>query len=325
MTTNKKLIFSVFGVIVICLIASGGIWLLFQGTVDIGPVEKTAVEPPGGKVHYLGVLPLRNPSTMLERFSGVEKYLREQTGLNIKLRLYPTTGAVGGFTAVVRDVVNGNISFAFLAPVTSAQAYGISEGAVVPFACAQKQGSPVYYGHVSVKQDSTYQKIEDLKGKSVCGSSKSSTSGNLMPTAYLISKGIEKYEYFNPFEFLGSHDKAAEAVIAGTMEAAFINEATFDEYNQDSEQLRSIYRHPAVPEFPFCVNNTKVTPEELAKVKNALLNMHTTNIEGVKAVEKKYDKWVAINWEDYLGIKEAIANVHGPVFYNLEAWDKANK
>ncbi|MCK5211869.1 phosphate/phosphite/phosphonate ABC transporter substrate-binding protein [Candidatus Parcubacteria bacterium] len=321
MIASKKLIFVVLGLGVMCLIV-GGFWLLIQRTADIAVETKPVVEPSGDKVHYLGILPLKNPSTMLERFSGVEKYLREQTGLNIKLRLYPTSGAVGGYSAVVRDVANGDISFAFLASVTAAQAHGISGGAVVPFACAQKSGSPVYYGHVAVKQDSSYQKIEDLKGKSVCGSSKSSTSGNLMPTAYLMSKGIEKYDYFNPFEFLGSHDKAAEAVIAGTMEAAFINEATFDGYNQDKVQIRSIYKHPAVPEFPFCVNTKKVTPEELAKVKVALLNMHTSDIDGVKAVEKKYDKWVAINWQDYLGIKEAIANVHGPVFYNLEEWDK---
>jgi len=324
MTTNKKLILIILGVGILCLLA-GGFWWLNQGTDDIISEKETAVKPSEGKVYYLGVLPLKNPSTMLERFSGVEKYLSEQTGLNIKLRLYPTTGAVGGYSAVVKDIVNGNISFAFLAPVTGAQAYGVSKGVVKPFACAQKSGSPVYYGHIAVKANSTYQKIEDLKGKSVCGSSKSSTSGNLMPTAYLSTRGIEKYDYFNPFEFLGSHDKAAEAVIAGTMEAAFINEATFDGYNEDKVQLRSIYKHPAVPEFPFCVNTQKITPQELAKVKNALLNMHKTDINGIKAVEKKYDKWVAIEWKDYLGIKEAIANVHGPIFYNLEEWDKANK
>ena len=50
--------------------------------------------------------------------------------------------------------------------------------------------------------------------------------------------------------------------------------------------------------------------------------MHETNLEGVQSVNEKYEKWVEINWEDYLGIKEAIDQVHGPVFYNLDEWGK---
>ena len=144
MATNKKFII-ILGVVVLCLLA-GSYWLFTPKTADIAVEKETAPKAPEGKVHYLGVLPLKNPSTMVERFSGVEKYLREQTGLNIILRLYPTSGAVGGYSAVVRDIVNGSISFAFLAPVTGAQAYGISEGVVVPFACAQKSGSRYIMG-----------------------------------------------------------------------------------------------------------------------------------------------------------------------------------
>lgn len=269
-------------------------------------------------VYYMGILPLQNPSTMLERFSGIENYLKEKTGLNIKLKLYPTSGSVGGYTAVVKDITSGEIQFAYLAPVTIAQAH--ENGPVIPFACAQKSGSPVYYGHIVVKKDSPYKSIEDLEGKAVCGTSASSTSGNLMPSAMLLEKGIDKTTYFNPFEFLGSHDKAAEAVLAGTMEAGFINEATFDKYKEKESGLRSVWRHEAVPEFPFCVNTEEVDAETLAKVKNALLTMHETDLEGVKAVEPKYDKWVEINWENYSDIKNAVEKVHGEIFYDLENW-----
>ncbi len=270
------------------------------------------------KIYYMGILPLRNPSTMLERFSGVEKYLNKKTGLNIKLKLYPTSGSVGGYTAAVKDVTSGKIQFAFLAPVTITQAH--ETGPVEPFACAQKEGSPVYYGHIVVKKDSPYQKIEDLQNKPVCGTSASSTSGNLMPSAMLLEKGIDKMTYFQPFEFLGSHDKAAEAVLAGTMEAGFINEMTFDKYKAQGIGLRSIWRHDAVPEFPFCANVQEVDQATINKVKNALLTMHETDLEGIQAVEPKYEKWVPIEWESYKGIKEAIDQVHGEIFYDLDKW-----
>jgi len=311
----------ILGIIVIFLLAGGfyatigEIYKIVESTelssVNIGSAE--------GKVYYLGILPLRKPTTMLERFSGVEKYLSNTTGLNIKLRLYSTSGDVGGYTAVVEDVANGDIDFAYLASVTTVQANG--NGPVIPFACAQKGGSPTYQGDLVVKTDSPYQSLEDLKGKKVSGTSKSSTSGNLMPSAMLKQEGIDKETYFEGgMMFLGSHDKAAEAVLAGTIDAAFINEATLNKYNKDSNLLKSIWRHDPVPEFPFVVNTDVVSQEVFRKVKSALLRMHETNIEGIQAVNENYEKWVEINWEDYLGIKDAIDEVHGSVFYNLDEW-----
>ena len=206
-----------------------------------GTVEPVSLEngkkPIEDKIYYLGILPLRTPSTMLERFAGLEKYLRDETGLNIKLRLYPTAGEVGGYTAVVRDIVGGKTSFAWLAVVTAVQANG--NGSVIPFACAQKSGSPTYQGGLAVKTDSSYRTLAELEGKKVYGSSKSSTSGNLMPSAMLKQKGINKETYFDGgMQFSGSHDKAADAVLAGILDGCFINDATFNRYNAEKQVLR---------------------------------------------------------------------------------------
>ncbi len=306
------------GITAICIMAAAFFILINNKNGDFNLAGEDDVNS-SGQVHYLGILPLENPSTMLERFAGVEKYLRDKTGLNIKLRLYPTGGEVGGYTAVVRDIASGNISFAYLASVTTVQANG--NGPVIPFACAQKSGSPTYRGDLVVKFDSPYWSLSDLRGKKVSGTSKSSTSGNLMPSAMLKQRNINEATYFDGgMMYLGSHDKAAEAVLAEIIDGCFINEATVNKYNANGNVLRSIWRHDPVPEFPFVVNTEKITPAELEKVKNALLSMHEENIEGIQSVDSKYEKWVAINWEDYLEIKEAIDEVYGPVFYNLDEW-----
>lgn len=311
------------GIIAICLLA-GSFWAVIAGRTDktTEPViSENGEELIEGDVYYLGILPLRKPSTMLERFSGVEKYLQDTTGLNIKLRLYSTSGDVGGYTAVVKDVSSGSISFAYLASVTTVQANG--NGPVIPFICAQKNGLPTYQGDLVVKVDSSYQTLADLKDKKVSGTSKSSTSGNLMPSAMLKQADIDKETYFDGgMIYLGSHDKAAEAVLAGIIDAAFINEATLNKYNKDGMVLRSVWKHDPVPEFPFVVNTETVSPEVLEKVKNALLKMHETNLTGIQSANENYEKWVEINWEDYLSIKEAIDEVYGPVFYNLDEWGK---
>lgn len=271
------------------------------------------------KTYYLGILPLRKPTEMIERFKGIEKHLCAETGLDIRLKLYPTTGVTGGYTTLVKDIVAGEIDFAFLAPVTCVQAAG--SGPVLPFVCAQKSGSPTYYGHLAVKIDSPYQSLKDLKGKKVGGTSASSTSGNLMPTGWLKDQGIDKFKYFQ-FEYLGRHDKAAQAVIIGQYAACFINEATFNQYNEEKKQLRSLWRHPAVPEFPFCVNTKKVSKKALKKVKQTLLNMHEEGLAEIQAVNKKYEKWVPITLKEYNTVKEACDSIHGAKFYDLDYWQK---
>ncbi|MCK4993425.1 MAG: phosphate/phosphite/phosphonate ABC transporter substrate-binding protein, partial [Candidatus Omnitrophica bacterium] len=270
------------------------------------------------KTYQIGILPLRKPSEMLERFDALEKYLQRETELDIKLKLYPTTGYTGGYTAIVRDVANGTIDFAWLASVTCVQAH--ESGPVIPFVCAQNAGSPTYYGHLAVRVDAPYQSLEDLKGKKVAGTSASSTSGNLMPTSWLKGQGIDKFKYFGAFEYLGRHDNACQAVISGQFDACFVNEATFDSFNKEKVQLRSLWRHAAVPEFPMCVNTENVDAQILERIKAALLIMHEKAPEALEAVSVKYDKWVPIAWEDYLEIKKTVDTVHGQKFYDLDYW-----
>ena len=318
---NLTVIGIVAGIIAICLLAVGffatinEIYRIVESTETYSNTENNV----NNQIYYLGILPLEKPTTMLERFAGIRKYLVDTTGLNIELRLYSTTGEVGGYTAVVRDIANGDIDFAYLASVTTVQANG--NGPVIPFVCAQKSGSPTYQGDLVVKVDSPYQSLEDLKGKKVSGTSKSSTSGGLMPEAMLKQNSIDSETYFDGgLTYLGSHDKAAEAVLAGTIEAAFVNDTTLTKYNKNGAVLRSVWRHDPVPEFPFVVNTEKVSQEVLNKVKNALLRMHETNLEDIQACDTKYEKWVSIGWEDYMGIKTAIDEVHGSIFYNLNEW-----
>ena len=276
------------------------------------------------RIYYLGILPLEKPTEMMKRFKAVETHLRKQTGLDIRLRLFPTTGFTGGYTAIVKALVSGELDFAYLAPVTCVQAVG--SGPVLPFVCAQNAGSPIYYGYLAVKADSPYQSLQDLKGKAVCGTSASSTSGNTMPTGWLLEQGIDKFAYFSKFEYAGRHDKAAEAVLIGAYDGCFINDATFNKYNAEKVQLRGLWKHPAVPEFPFCYNTERVDKKTLKKVKDALLNMHEYDLEGVKASNKSYDKWVSIEWKDYLAVKEVCDITYGEKFYDLDYWqERADK
>jgi phosphonate transport system substrate-binding protein len=262
---------------------------------------------------------------MLNRFGALENYLNEYTSMNIKMKFYPTEGELGGFSAVVQDFIDGNIGFVFLAPVTTIQAYGNIGDDMEVLACGERYtGSPTYQGDLLVLEDSPYQSVWDLEDKKVAGTSVSSTSGNLMPSAMLIKEGIDPSTFFadGGLNYLGSHDKAVEALLRGVVDACFVNEQTMGKFLEDSAPIRSIWRHDPVPEFPFSANKTVVSDEQIEEMRSALLSSIETDPLIHERVDANYNRFVAVSIEDYLPIKEAIDAVHGETFYDLDVWGK---
>jgi hypothetical protein len=73
-----------------------------------------------------------------------------------------------------------------------------------------------------------------------------------------------------------------------------------------------------VPEFPITVNIQYVKPEVLEKVRSALLKMHNNDLDAIKAIDPKYEKWIKVSWQDYQPVKETIDKVYGQDFYKLQ-------
>ncbi len=263
-----------------------------------------------------GVLPINQPKIMAERFEPLMAYLEKKTGYDFEMRLYETGSKSGGYTAAVRGLLSGETPLAFLAPVTLSQARHHNE-AVKPLVCAVRGGSATYVGQIAVRKDSEIQKVEDLIGRRIIGASPSSTSGNLMPSGMLVKRGIDKSQ-FAAMDFAGGHDKAAKAVLKGDYDACWINDKNFQKYKEQGKGLRAIWTHAPVPEMPIAVNTRSVKPEVLKNITTALLEMHTKDLEAMKAIDPKYEKWVTVTWEAYQPVKETIDRVHGKAFYALK-------
>lgn len=264
-----------------------------------------------------GVLPLQQPEMMQKRFSRLAEYLSKETGYTFELVVYPTTSKSAGYNEAVIGLVSGETPFAYLAPVTIVQARHNDE-LIEPVVSASRDGAPSYTGHIAVRKDSAIKKVQDLKGKKVIGASSSSTSGNLMPSAYLLKIGMDKKD-FAAMDFAGGHDKAAQAVLSGAYDACWINDESFQKIKDKDAGLRTIWVHDPVPEFPICVNNRYVDPALLSAVKKALLKMHQVDLPGLQAIDPKYEKWVVMKWKDFISTKETLDRVRGKAFYDLNS------
>lgn len=327
----------ILGVIIFSIIVLVGVAVVFilnsdKESEEVVNDEPGIVEDPEDVIEF-GILPLQNPTEMLNRFGALENYLNEYTDMNIKMKFYPTEGELGGFSAVVRDFIDDELGFVFLAPVTTIQAYGNIGDRMEVIACGERYtGSPTYQGDLLVRNDSDYQSIWDLEGKPVAGTSISSTSGGLMPEGMLKEEGIDSKTFFTDLEgevggitYLGSHDKAVEGLMSGLVEAAFVNEQTMYKFLEDGAEIRSIWRHDPVPEFPISANKNVVSEEQIEQLREVLLKSHEIDTLVHTRVDSNYNRFVSVSIDDYLPVQSAIDNVHGETFYDLDVWGVEKK
>ncbi len=146
-----------------------------------------------------------------------------------------------------------------------------------------------YYSVVYVRADSPYQKMDDLKGKTIALVDPNSTSGNNAPRYFLNREGYSVDSFFGKNFFAGSHENAVLALAQGTADAAanawnseddsnltrMISRGVLKDANgkeMTKDDFRIIFKSDFLPEGPFAVLST--LPDQLkADIKQAFLDM----------------------------------------------------
>ena len=86
----------------------------------------------------------------------------------------------------------------------------------------EKDGSTYYYSVMVVRADSGIKTLADMKGHSLAWADPNSTSGYLIPSATLKTKGIDLKDgaYFSKTGFSGGHEQGVVAVLNKQYDAA---------------------------------------------------------------------------------------------------------
>lgn len=144
-----------------------------------------------------------------------------------------------------------------------------SEPAVVAITVVRRQipGSPpgpTYRAQIYVNALSGISRLEELRKRSFAFGSPQSTSNFLMPAHLLWTKGIHPLHAFNTVTFAGGHDKAAEAVYKGLVDAGaghdgvIVDLATKRGYSNAAERLTRIAWSPDIPSDPVAYRGSDV-------------------------------------------------------------------
>ena len=173
-------------------------------------------------------IPDENAAQVTERYGDFIAYLSREIGVPVKLRI------AGDYAAVIEGQRAEQIHIAYYGPASYARARMIGVK-TTPFAIeVNKGGVKGYYSVFYVKANSPYQKIEDLKGKSIALVDPNSTSGNNVPRYAMDKMGIKPDEFFGKVVYSGSHVNAVMALSHGTVDVA----ANWWNNENDSEMIR---------------------------------------------------------------------------------------
>ncbi len=200
----------------------------------------------------IGAIPDQDPERLQRTYSLLSDFLEEELGdvaPGIEVEYVPVTeydSAVTGFAV-------GDLDTVWFGALTGVQARLSVDGAN---AIAQRNIDQEFTSVFVARADSGIEPIGDvdgltaLAGRSITFGSESSTSGRLMPQAFLEQAGLDANEDFAGAPgFSGSHDATIELVTAGTFEVGAVSSSTWDSRVDDgvvdTTEVIEIFRTPA--------------------------------------------------------------------------------
>jgi phosphonate transport system substrate-binding protein len=169
-----------------------------------------------------------NPSTLLiGAYAGddpgaftpirdeIRKYLQKKLGMPVEL--VTTTD----YTSVIEAIISKKVHMAYLSPFSYVLA--TRQTPLVPLVIMGNAGTPrVYRSIIVTRSGSSLNTMEDVRARSknltLCFADPASTSGHLIPRAYLTGIGLNPDSAFKQVLFAGTHTASIMSVRSGKVD-----------------------------------------------------------------------------------------------------------
>lgn len=262
------------------------------------------------KTIRFGITSSENEKDRLARWKGFTAYLEKQLG--VKVEIY----TAGSYDGVIQALASNQIEFANLGSSAYAAAYTESNGGVQPLlAQVDKEGASGYYSVVTVRCDSGYKKIEDLKGKVLAFADPDSTSGYAVPFFNLVKQGYDPKTYFSAVPFSGAHETGVMGVLNKQFDAAatYINtEKSGIPQRMEAKgmipagQICRIWQSPEITNGPLTTRNN-LPADMINAVKTAIKDLPKNDPAVYKEItsgDETANGYIEVNHDRYQWIVE---------------------
>ncbi len=252
------------------------------------------------QVFRVTAIPDESPTELARKAVPLMKYLESKLGM--KVEYTPVTD----YAASVEALVNKKVDMAWFGGFTFVQAHHRSGGKVIPVV---QRTEDEKFKSVFITSDPAIKTLADLKGKDVSFGSQSSTSGHLMPRAFLLEAKVDPDKDFKRVAYSGAHDATIAAVASGKVQAGALNISVWDKFvadkKVDADKVKVFYTTPAYYDYNWTVHaDMPVAIRE--KLTKALLDLSRDTAEGKEILElQRATKFVPSKVENYKGIEAA--------------------
>ncbi len=225
--------------------------------------------------------PDKDPDRMLAEREELGEILAKNFGKPVEV-IVPTSAAV-----IVEGMRNGTIDVAYVSSTEMVNAR--DNDAATLLLAGEIEGQPYYKSYWLSLKEKPYAKVEDLKGKPIAFSSRTSTSGFLIPMVDLHKKGLIGDDA-DPESFFGEGNvsygigyvSAVERVLSGEAEAAAVSYYVFDEdeYLTDEQRakLKIVAEQGPVPTHVIAASS-KLSDADREIIKQGLLALRDSGTE----------------------------------------------
>ncbi len=190
--------------------------IIFTGLLLGGCKDETALNANGvpGKL-IIGMYGGDNPGQIKAAMLPMQQYLEKKLG--IKVEFFFTTD----YTAVIQAMRSKKVHMADLTPF--AYIIASQKPGLLPIATLGAHGKPaIYHSIIFTARQSAVKTMDDVKRHSknltLCFADPASTSGHLIPRAYLTGIGLNPDSAFKQTMFAGSHAASILSVRSGKVD-----------------------------------------------------------------------------------------------------------
>ncbi len=237
-----------------------------SSTLSLQTLEKVVV----------ALKPDKNPDQMLEEKRNLSAYLSKKLARDVEV-LIPLSSAV-----IIEGFANGTIDIGYLSSTGAVTA--IEKNAADVLLANEIEGKPYYLSYWIALKDKPYDSVEDLRGQPIAFSSRTSTSGFIIPTWDLYKKGLIASTE-QPEDFFGKGNvyygvgyvSAADRVLEGQAEAAAVSYYVLDKDKHLSAakraRLKMVASQGPVPTHVIVIRRS-IDANDRSLLKDALLALN---------------------------------------------------
>ena len=249
----------------------------------------------------VSAIPDENPTELLRKFAPLGRYLESKIGMKIDFT------PVSDYAATVEGLAAKKLDMVWYGGFTFVQAYLRTNRTAIPI--AQREEDQTFRSVFIAGPQSGIKSLKDLAGKTVTFGSQASTSGHLMPRAYLLKEGIDPDKAFKRVAFSGAHDATALQVAGGRVDAGVLNISVWEKLVQEGkikpDQAVVFYTTPPYYDYNWTVRGD-LDKALVKKLTDAFLELDPKNPQHAEILKlQRATRFIATKPENYKGIEDA--------------------